>query len=32
VQAPPGGSNWCGALAYDYYWGLDNYVVVQALH
>ncbi|WP_163994824.1 hypothetical protein [Pyxidicoccus caerfyrddinensis] len=32
AQAPPGGSNWCGALAYDYYWGLDNYVVVQALH
>jgi hypothetical protein len=32
VQAPPGGSNWCGDLAYDYYWGLHNYAVVQALH
>jgi hypothetical protein len=32
VQAPPGGSNWCGALAYDYYWGVHNYVVVEALH
>ncbi|WP_224365550.1 hypothetical protein [Hyalangium versicolor] len=32
VQAPPGGSNWCGDLAYDTYWGLHNYAVVQALH
>jgi hypothetical protein len=32
VQAPPGGSNWCGDLAYDTYWGLHNYVVVKALH
>lgn len=32
VQAPPGSSNWCGALAYDYSWGVHNYVVVQALH
>jgi len=32
VQAPPGGYNWCGDLAYDTYWGIHNYVVVQALH
>ncbi|KFE58900.1 hypothetical protein [Hyalangium minutum] len=32
VQAPPGGSNWCGALAYDTYWGVHNYTVVRALH
>lgn len=32
VQAPPGGSNWCGALAWDTYWGVHNYTVVQALH
>lgn len=32
VQAPPGGSNWCGALAWDTYWGIHNYTVVQALH
>lgn len=32
VQAPPGGANWCGDLAYDTYWGIHNYAVVQALH
>jgi hypothetical protein len=32
VQAPPGGSNWCGDLAWDTYYGLHNYAVVQALH
>ncbi|HEX8439056.1 hypothetical protein [Archangium sp.] len=32
VQAPPGGSNWCGALAWDTYYGLHNYTVVEALH
>lgn len=32
VQAPPGGANWCGDLAYDTYWGVHNYAVVQALH
>ncbi|WP_224245005.1 hypothetical protein [Hyalangium gracile] len=32
VKAPPGGSNWCGDLAYDTYWGVHNYAVVQALH
>ncbi len=32
VKAPPGGANWCGSLAYDTYWGVHNYTVVQALH
>ena len=32
VQAPPGGSNWCGDLAWDTWYGFHNYAVVQALH
>jgi hypothetical protein len=32
VQAPPGGSNFCGDLAWDTYWGFHNYAVVEALH
>jgi hypothetical protein len=32
VQAPAGGYNWCGDLAYDYTYGLTNYTVVKALH
>jgi hypothetical protein len=32
VQAPPGGYNWCGDLAWDTWWGFHNYAVVKALH
>ncbi|AKJ02948.1 hypothetical protein ATI61_113139 [Archangium gephyra] len=32
VQAPPGGSNFCGALSWDTYYGIHNYSVVEALH
>jgi hypothetical protein len=32
VQAPPGGSNFCGALSWDYSLNRENYSVVEALH
>ncbi|HSP79484.1 MAG TPA: hypothetical protein VLQ93_13190, partial [Myxococcaceae bacterium] len=32
VQAPPGGYNWCGSLAWDTWYGFHNYAVVKALH